>query len=69
MTDAFRYNALFAAVLFSIFATGIALLFRKRVGLAAIAVLVGVTVVALCVWKSRQPWPSEPASSVTFPTD
>ena len=69
MTDAFRHNALFAAVLFSIVATGIALLFRKRVALAAIAVLVGVTVVALCVWKSRQLQPSEPASSVTFPTD
>ena len=70
MTDAFRYNTLFAAVLFSILATGIALLFRRRgLALAAIAVLVGVTVVALYLWQARQPQSPEPASSVTSPTD
>jgi hypothetical protein len=70
MTDAFRYNALFAAVLFSILATGIALLFRRRgMALAGIAVLVGLTVIALYAWQVRQPQPPEPASSVTSPTD
>jgi hypothetical protein len=69
MTDAFRHNALFAAVLFSIFATGIALLFRKRVALVAIAGLVALTVLALCMWKGGQSPPVDPASSVTSPTD
>ena len=69
MTDAFRYNTLFAAVLFSILASGITLLFRRRrPALAAIAVLVGVTIVALYLWEASQPQPPEPASSVTSPT-
>lgn len=54
---------LLAAVLFSILATGIALLWPRRTAPAAMAVLVGITLLALHLWHGRQqPQPTEDPS-------
>jgi len=45
---------LLAAVLFSILATGIALLWPRRTTPFAMAALVGITLVALHLWHSRR---------------
>jgi hypothetical protein len=51
---------LLAAVLFSILATGIALLWPRRTAPFAMAALVGITLVALHLWHtSRQPQPPQ----------
>ena len=69
MHDAFRHNLLLAAILFTILATGIALLWRKRAALVALVGLVVITMIALHAWQTRQSEPSGPVPSVTFPTD
>jgi hypothetical protein len=69
MHDTFRHNAILAAMLFSILATGIALLRRKRLAVVALAALVAVTMVALHAWQAGQRRPTEPISGVTSPTD
>jgi hypothetical protein len=45
---------LLAAILFSILATGVALLLPRRTALLALAALVVVTLTALYLWHARQ---------------
>jgi uncharacterized iron-regulated membrane protein len=61
---------LLAAILFSILATGVALLLPRRTALLALAALVVVTLTALYLWHARQqpqpaPGPAPVARSYT----
>jgi hypothetical protein len=69
MDDALRHGALLAAALFTILATGAALLLPRRAALAAVAGLVVITSIALHVWHSRRVPTAEPAAGVTGVTD
>ena len=64
LDDTLRYDVLLAALLFSILATGVALLVRRRgIALLSLAALVVITMIALYVWRSRQ-LPQAPAPAV-----
>ncbi|MGB7158678.1 MAG: hypothetical protein WBD40_11465 [Tepidisphaeraceae bacterium] len=52
-SDAFRRQALFVAILFTLLATAVAL-WRSRFAVAVMLALVGVTVTAVHVWNSSQ---------------
>ena len=65
LDESARHTVFLAAVLFSILATAVALLWRRgRTAALAVGGLVIVTVVALHLWYSRRPSTSaEPAQS------